>query len=731
MDTAAQRLCSISSSRHCVVHDSHRCPQRFALDAIVNNLVKHVRLNAFGECTQVPSAVQLLEGSIALLQRLPASTFSVADYLHTVCSKADGQDRRLVVDSLITRLRGTGTPQESLADGSVVFTASRLLLLLLDRDPAARQVAVELGVADKALELLQAWEGPYGAQVAAANQEEDEEVRKKLLEVPVWVDAVLLLLEMLCSTTVAKPRPAPTPVQVQPPAAPAAAAPVEDALMADGEAAAPEAPASAPDAPAAAATPDAPAAATAPDPPAAAAAGPVAAAAAPAAREQRNAAAAQNALQAARTAATLQALREASADAVALTAAVRAAVAGPQLEDVLETWKPCGLLTEEQQEAALAMAMSLLRHLHTGRWGRPVAVKVDPAALQPNPSHTTHAVLQLLVKLTRRHSNALKVLAQGGPKLLLTLPRRCLGVAFTSLEPHISAILRHILEDPSTLKSWMESEIKNVLTARRRGQQAFGRNPFRQDAPRAMPINSFMTTLARVVARNPQVFAEAVQEVCTVADSAGGPGADRTITLRKVKEPAAPAAPADAAGALAATPAPGGSATPAPAGSATPAPASAASPSQAIAPGTSQTPATARIVGAPTPASAAAPRSERSRGQAEDAKTPARGGKAVHKKVVPSSFVEVMEALLDVVFSYKEAAEAPAAAEASTMEVDAATIGDEAQALGADPTAVVAPAANAAAAEAGGALNGGDASSLQQQMVRMMYPLLLLLSAQS
>jgi hypothetical protein len=675
---------------------------------------------------QVPDAVQLLEGSIALLQRLPASTFSVADYLHTVCSKADGKDRRLVVETLITRLRGTGTPQESLADGSVVFTASRLLLLLLDRDVAARQLAVELGIASKALELLRAWEEPYRAQVVAANNSTDEEARKKMLEVPVWVDALLLLLEMLCST-VAKPRPAPAAVAPQPQAAAvpvAAPVPAGDAPMAEPEA--PGAPADGPPAVPAAAEPPPLAAAAGAAAPAAAAPQAAAAPAAPPAASSAAAALTAAAQEAARVAAAADvasqqaqaALQEATAALRTATAALQAARAGvaaaagpaPALGEILETWKPCGLLTEEEQEEALALAMSLLRHLHDAKWGHPVAVKVDPNDLQPNPSNTTQAVLQLLVKLTRRHSNALKVLAQGGPKLLLTLPRRCLGVAFTSLEPHISAILRHILEDPSTLKSWMESEIKNVLTARRRGQ-AFGRNPFRQDAPRAMPISSFMTTLARVVARNPHVFAEAVQEVCTVADAAAG-GGDRTITLRKVKDQAAAAAaPADAAAA------PAGGATPAPAGG----------PAQPAAAGGAQTPATApppaRPAGAPTPASAAAPRSERGRGAGDDAspaagqpgKTPAKGSKAVHKKVVPSSFVEVMEALLDVVFSYKEAAEAPAA-EASTMEVDAAPADQAAGA--AVPTATAAAAADGA----DGAQVGVDANSAASMQLQMVCP---------
>lgn len=54
---------------------------------------------------------------------------------------------------------------------------------------------------------------------------------------------------------------------------------------------------------------------------------------------------------------------------------------------------------------------------------------------------------------------------------MLDLPASCFQPEH---EPYISAILRHILEDPATLQSAMEAEIRNTLTKGRPGKN----NPF-------------------------------------------------------------------------------------------------------------------------------------------------------------------------------------------------------------------------------------------------------------
>lgn len=61
----------------------------------------------------------------------------------------------------------------------------------------------------------------------------------------------------------------------------------------------------------------------------------------------------------------------------------------------------------------------------------------------------------------------IQVLAGGGPRLILDLPGACF---LPEHEPYVSAIFRHILEDPVTLQAAMEAEIRNTLAAR--GSQA-------------------------------------------------------------------------------------------------------------------------------------------------------------------------------------------------------------------------------------------------------------------
>ena len=55
----------------------------------------------------------------------------------------------------------------------------------------------------------------------------------------------------------------------------------------------------------------------------------------------------------------------------------------------------------------------------------------------------------------------MQVLAGKGPKLVLDLPAACFK---PTLEPSISAIMRHILEDPATLQAAMEAEIRATLS---------------------------------------------------------------------------------------------------------------------------------------------------------------------------------------------------------------------------------------------------------------------------
>lgn len=131
------------------------------------------------------------------------------------------------------------------------------------------------------------------------------------------------------------------------------------------------------------------------------------------------------------------------------------------------------------------------------------------------PAVAMQAVLQLCARLTKTHALALQFLENGGMAALFNIPRSFFIPGFDTLA---SAILRHLLEDPQTLQTAMELEIRQTLSGSRHGGQT---------SPR-----TFLTSLAPVIARDPLVFMKAAAAVCQL-DKLGG----RTmVVLTKEKE---------------------------------------------------------------------------------------------------------------------------------------------------------------------------------------------------
>ncbi|KAG8636924.1 hypothetical protein MANES_15G059000v8 [Manihot esculenta] len=154
--------------------------------------------------------------------------------------------------------------------------------------------------------------------------------------------------------------------------------------------------------------------------------------------------------------------------------------------------KSTGYLTMEESHKVLLLACDLMK--------------------QHVPAVIMQAVLQVCARLTKTHALALQFLESGGLAALLNLPWSCFfpGVA--------SAIIRHLIEDPQTLQTAMELEIRQTLS----GNRHVGRTN-----PRA-----FLTTMAPVISRDPVVFMKAAAAVCQLESSGG-----RTIVvLSKEKE---------------------------------------------------------------------------------------------------------------------------------------------------------------------------------------------------
>ncbi|XP_014507028.1 E3 ubiquitin-protein ligase UPL1 isoform X1 [Vigna radiata var. radiata] len=120
------------------------------------------------------------------------------------------------------------------------------------------------------------------------------------------------------------------------------------------------------------------------------------------------------------------------------------------------------------------------------------------------PAVVMQAVLQLCARLTKTHALALQFLENGGLAALFNLPRICFFPGYDSV---VSAIVRHLLEDPQTLQTAMELEIRQTLSGNRHSGRV---------SPR-----SFLTSLAPVISRDPNVFMKAAAAVCQLETSGG------------------------------------------------------------------------------------------------------------------------------------------------------------------------------------------------------------------
>lgn len=128
------------------------------------------------------------------------------------------------------------------------------------------------------------------------------------------------------------------------------------------------------------------------------------------------------------------------------------------------------------------------------------------------PATVMQAVLQLSARLTKTHALAAHFFESGGLASLLNLPGTCIFPGFETLA---SAIVRHLIEDPQTLQSAMELEIRQSLS--NRGSRT----------PR-----SFLTIMAPLISRDPVIFMKAATSVCQL-DYSGG---RMNVVLLKDKE---------------------------------------------------------------------------------------------------------------------------------------------------------------------------------------------------
>ncbi|DBB00800.1 TPA: hypothetical protein ACH3X1_000730 [Trebouxia sp. C0004] len=550
------------------------------------------------ESAEAPSIQQLVDGSVVTVAQMPAAAFPLADMLVSLCGQEAGENKQQVFASLVQHIKRLAAAQEAGVQDrpEVLLAPVHLLAILLTEDKARGSPtafvcsADQEGLFDVALNMLDAWTQQHAVSQAPA------EGAAAITEVPRWIDALLLCLDMGM-----QPQPAP---QTQPEQTPGTSA-------VGPSTATPPAAAQAP--PTDAATSSSTPAATAPS------------TQAPTASEHAAASAAGQ--EGAEPPSTAEGNKQ--EPPVTKSLEERQQAATQMLRDNIRTmFLPNGLVSQQQLERAASICTKLLQHLHAwgSVWSVPDSEPAESEAFsRPQPASSTQAVVQVLARVTKSHKVALKVLAARGPRLILEMPGACF---LPEHEPYVSAIFRHILEDPVTLQAAMEAEIRNTLSARGLHADAAG------GSSAAMPVRQFLSTISPVIAREPAVFVEAMANTCNVEEASGAMGSGRPIVLLKPKSDDKASSHKDK---------PSGTAS-APEGPSIPASANPSAPPSAA--GT----ATPRTTGLTRQGSGRAGGTPKAK---DTPKTASKGAAKGSKKTVPASFVEVIDCLVDVTLRYK------------------------------------------------------------------------------
>ncbi|RUS26303.1 hypothetical protein BC938DRAFT_470948 [Jimgerdemannia flammicorona] len=134
-----------------------------------------------------------------------------------------------------------------------------------------------------------------------------------------------------------------------------------------------------------------------------------------------------------------------------------------------------------------------------------------------------HAVLRILVRLTRHYSAAVEFVEMEGLQLLFAQPRSGID-GFQGQQAFVILILRHIIEDTRVLQNTMEKEINSWFT---------------HPHPRLVDVNTFVRNNAHVVLREPPVFVEATKIICKLTKHDRS-GSTNQITLARNEADAAP-----------------------------------------------------------------------------------------------------------------------------------------------------------------------------------------------
>ncbi|CAF0785839.1 unnamed protein product [Brachionus calyciflorus] len=123
-------------------------------------------------------------------------------------------------------------------------------------------------------------------------------------------------------------------------------------------------------------------------------------------------------------------------------------------------------------------------------------------------SDCLHAILRLILRLTRQHEYAIEFAARKGPQYILNLTQKNSFMGYASL---ITLIFRHICEDEKNLRLTMEKAIRLALT----GSQVniAGLQP---GSIGARELNNVLRLLGPAICRHPDLFCEVACDILRI-----------------------------------------------------------------------------------------------------------------------------------------------------------------------------------------------------------------------
>ena len=154
------------------------------------------------------------------------------------------------------------------------------------------------------------------------------------------------------------------------------------------------------------------------------------------------------------------------------------------------------------------LPIEVVRGLNSSQISTVLDCCVDFISYPVADSDCLHAILRLVLRLTRQHEYAVQFSARKGPQYILNLTQKSSFVGYASL---VTLIFRHICEDEKNLRLTMEKTIRLALTGNQ--QNAAGIQP---GSASSREFHNIMRVLGPAICRHPDLFTEVASDILRI-----------------------------------------------------------------------------------------------------------------------------------------------------------------------------------------------------------------------